>query len=62
MMKTRDENKALLCESVNRLQAYPPAKRKQLFLKGLAVSMAKLKDKNSSAKRRKPCPCPHKSI
>jgi hypothetical protein len=44
-MKSRDENKMLLDESVKRLMAYPLAKRKQIFLKGMAMSVAKSKDK-----------------
>lgn len=49
-MKSRDENKALLDLSVERLQAYPLVKRKQLFLKGMAMAMARLKDRQTSAK------------
>ena len=47
-MKSRDENKMLLDESVKRLMAYPLAKRKQIFLKGMAMSVAKSKDKHLS--------------
>ena len=47
-MKSPAANKALLDQSVKKLQAYPLAKRKQLFLKGMAMAMAKLKDKKGS--------------
>ena len=46
-MKSREENKALLVQAVKRLMAYPLERRKQLFLKGMAMSMAKLKDNGS---------------
>lgn len=47
-MKARDENRELLDGAVKRLMAYPPERRKEIYFKGLAVAMAKLKDKQSS--------------
>lgn len=46
-MKSRDENRVLLDESVKRLMAYSLEKREEKYLKGLAMAMANRKNKQA---------------
>lgn len=48
-MKLRDENRGLLEGAVKRLTAYPLERRKQLFVKGLSMAVAKLMDRQISS-------------